>query len=82
MAKRLSASQGREVRAEACRLATEMLRADGQWDGQESSDRLWSLCVFFESHIVHGAKKTRRDMGLMRVAKPIKAPVIRLITRD
>lgn len=68
------------ARAEACRCAATIL-ADETWDGDESKRRLWGLCVFFESYIAKGAGATRQMM-VGEEPKRLKAPVVRLITRD
>lgn len=57
-------------------MAANIIAADG---GLEEKGRLWSLCVFFESYIAHGAKATMKDFG---PRKQPKAPVVQLITRD
>lgn len=61
-------------RIEACRLAATVL-ADGSRD--DSKERLWATCVFFESYIAHGAGKTRKWMDI----ETAKAPVFRLVPR-
>ena len=73
-----SEKQAFRVRTEACRLAADVICAEG---GDTGSGRLWSLCVFFESYIGQGASGTRKDFGPV-VSKPRKAPVIQLITHD
>lgn len=71
-----STEQGLRVREAACRMAADIISAEG---GLDDKSRLWSLCVFFESYMAHGAKATLKDFG---PPKARKAPVIQLISRD
>lgn len=41
-----------------------------------------TLCVFFESYIADGPAAVGKHMGIGKEPKPVKAPVIQLITRD
>lgn len=49
------------VRREACRLAARA--AQGQCGEGPVAERLWSLCVFFESYLNGGAEETQQDFG-------------------
>lgn len=79
-----SGKEATRVRTEACRMAADIVAGEGAWTGDESTDRLWSLCVFFESYIANGPKATRRDMAIDSKRKPDgpKAAVVQLIRRD
>jgi hypothetical protein len=49
------------IRREACRLAA--TAAQGQCGDGPVAERLWSLCVFFESYLHEGSEGTLEDFG-------------------
>ena len=53
--------RGYWVRKEACRLASQA--AQGQCGDGPVAQRLWSLCVFFETYLREGADGTQADFG-------------------
>ena len=67
------------IRARACRMAADVVCAEG---GCDDSGRLWSLCVFFEAYISGGSKATVKDFGPKKAPKVKAATVVQLITRD
>lgn len=48
------------IRKEACRLAA---RAFRESDSEHFSPRMWSMTVFFERYLLHGADATEEDFG-------------------
>lgn len=62
----------KRTRALACELAAQLSAA------LEDSDtaRLWARCVFFETYIVQGARKTNK---WMKLAPDETATVLRLV---
>lgn len=54
----------RSTRVKACELAAQCVQ--GQFiTGEMSAAKLMALCIFFESYIDGGAKKTEQDMRLL-----------------
>lgn len=61
------------VRREACRLAAKA--AQGPWSaGRDTSHLLWSLTVYFENYMLHGADKTQDDFG---PKEPVELGIVR-----
>lgn len=50
-----------QVRLDACRLAAHA--AQGQCGDGPVAQRLWSLCVFFETYLSEGSEGTQSDFG-------------------
>lgn len=49
------------IRSEACRLAARS--AQGQCGDGPVAERLWSLCVFYETYLHEGASGTQENFG-------------------
>jgi hypothetical protein len=61
-----SRAEATKVRIEACRCAATVLAGRPE---EKVIPLVWSLTVFFESYIAHGAKRTERDFGPKEPAK-------------
>lgn len=59
------------IRAEAVRLAAQVLASRPE---ETPLPLAWSLAVFFEAYVTHGAAGTRKDFG---PKKPVKLKVVR-----
>lgn len=50
-------------RWQACKMAARSIQGQGADTDAEIVPRMWSLAVFFESYMVHGAEWTKDDFG-------------------
>lgn len=58
-------------RWQACKMAATAIQGKGTDD--EIAPRVWSLAVFFESYMAHGAEGTREDFGPKEPVKLFEA---------